>query len=767
MTTVEDRNYKVIGTRPIRHDGADKVTGRAIYGIDYHMTGELWGKILRSPHAHANIVRIDTSKAEALPGVRAVITGRDLPVAADMELDDGETSINTAHLSNNVMAHRKALYRGHAVAAVAADNQHIAEDAIALIEVEYEVLPPVLVGRDAMKADSPLVHPDQTTKTMSYRFDPGTDTGQKSNVAGRTEMRLGDVEAGFKQADVIVEREFNTNWVHQGYIEAQNATVLWNNDDTIQVWNSSQGTFNQRQLMAEILKHPVSKIRITPQEIGGGFGGKIPVYLEVPAAVLSRKSGRPVKMMMNRTEVFEGTGPASGSQMVCKMGATKDGKIVAAYAELVFEAGAFPGSAVGAGAQGMFTTYNIENILIEAYDVVVNKPKSAAYRSPGTPQTCYAAESVVDELAYKLGIDPLEFRIKNAAKEGDRRADGVAHPVMGNVECMLALKATDHYKSDLGGPNRGRGVASGYWGNAGMPASCGVSVNPDGTVSLALGSPDIGGSRVSLAMMTAEAFGIPAESVMPIIKDTDSIGYNGLTAGSSTTLRNGVAIAQVAKQAVDLMKARAARLWETEIDNVDFADGIFFSKAESELKLTFKELAAKLMETGGPISTAASVAPRGAGPSFSTHIVDVEVDPETGKVDILKYTAAQDVGVAIHPDYVEGQVQGGAVQGIGWALNEEYFYDDSGRMVNSSYLDYRMPTSLDLPPIDAILVQVPNPDHPFGVRGVAEISIVPPLGAVANAIHAAVGVRMQDLPMAPHKVVKAIQEKDASSNGAG
>ena len=478
MTTVEERNYKVIGTRPIRHDGADKVTGRAIYGIDFHLTGELWGKILRSPHAHANIVRIDTSKAEALPGVRAVVTGRDLPIAADMELDDGETSINTMHLSNNVMAHRKALYRGHAVAAVAADNQHIAEEAANLIEVEYEVLPPALLGRDAMKKDAPLVHPEQTTRTMSYRFDPGKDTGEKSNVASRTELRLGDIEEGFKQADVIVEREFSTNWVHQGYIEAQNATVLWNTDDTIQVWNSSQGTFNQRQLMAEILKHPVSQIRITPLEIGGGFGGKIPVYLEVPAAALSKKSGRPVKMMMSRTEVFEGTGPASGSQMMCKMGATKDGKIVAAYAELIFEAGAFPGSAVGAGAQGMFTSYTIDNILIYGYDVTVNKPKSAAYRSPGTPQACFAAECVVDELAEKVGIDPLEFRMINAAKEGDRRADGVQHPVMGNLECMQSLKDSEHYKSDLGGPNRGRGVASGYWGNAGMPASCAVSINP-------------------------------------------------------------------------------------------------------------------------------------------------------------------------------------------------------------------------------------------------------------------------------------------------
>jgi xanthine dehydrogenase molybdenum-binding subunit len=762
MTTVDDKKYKVIGTRPIRHDGADKVTGRAVYGIDYHMTGMLWGKILRSPHAHANIRGIDASKALALPGVHAVVTGQDLPVAADREVEAGETSLNYMHLSDNVLAGKKALYKGHAVAAVAADSVHIAEEALALIEVDYEVLTPVLDGREAMKADATLIHSEQTTKALAFRFDPGTDTGVKSNVAGRSVLKLGDIDAGFKEADVIVEREFSTSWVHQGYIEAQNATALWNSDGTLTVWNSSQGTFNQRQLLAEILKQPVSMIKMVPQEIGGGFGGKIPVYLEVPAAMLSKKTGRPVKINMTRTEVFEGTGPASGTESRVKMGATKDGKITAAYAELVYEAGAFPGSAVGAGAQGMFTSYKIDNVLIDGYDVVVNKPKSAAYRSPGTPQACFASESVMDELAEQLGMDPLELRIKNAAGEGDRRADGVQHPSMGNLECMERLMASDHYKSDLGGPNRGRGVASGYWGNAGMPASCSISINPDGTVGLAEGSPDIGGSRVAIAMMAAEALGIAAEDVHPSIKDTDSIGYNGLTAGSSTTLRNGWAVFEVTNQAIALMKARAARLWETEPDNVDFADGVFFSKAEKELKLTFKQLAGKLMETGGPISVAASVAPRGAGPSFTTHLVDVEVDPETGKVDILRYTAAQDVGTMIHPSYVEGQVQGGVAQGIGWALNEEYFFDDKGRMLNSSYLDYRVPTMLDLPALETILVEHANPDHPFGVRGVAEISVVPPMGAISNAIYNAVGVRMRSLPMAPHKIVKALSEKNGS-----
>ena len=707
-----------------------------------------------------------------MPGVHAVVTGKDLPIAADREAfadiarQVGEISPTYMQLSDNVLAGVKVLYKGHAVAAVAADSPHIAEEALALIDVDYEVLTPVLNVKDAMKDGAVMLHEDQTTKDMASWFDSGTESGVKSNVAGRYEYRLGDIEKGFKEADVVIEREVDTKWVHQGYIEAQNTTALWNTDDTITVWNSSQGTFAQREMMAEILKHPVSMIKMVPLEIGGGFGGKIPVYLEVPAAMLSKRTGRPVKMTMTRTEVFEGTGPASAANMRVKMGAKKDGHITAAYGEMFYEAGAYPGSAVGAGGQSMFTSYNIENILFEGYDVVVNKPASAAYRAPGTPPACFAAECVVDELAEQLGISPLDLRIINAAKEGDRSAVGVPHPVMGNLECMQALKDSEHYKSDLGGPNRGRGIASGYWGNASMSASCSLTINEDGSVHLTEGSPDIGGSRVALAMMTAEAFGITAEEVRPSVKDTDAVGDNGLTAGSSTTFRNGWAIYEATNNVIEQMKARAAKLWDTEADNVNFEDGAFFSKAEKELKLTFKELCGKLMETGGPISVSASVSPRGAGPSFTTHLVDVEVDPETGKVDVLRYTAAHDVGTMIHPSYVEGQVQGGIAQGIGWALNEEYFFDDAGRMLNSSYLDYRMPTSLDLPELEMILIQIPNPGHPYGVRGVGEIAIVPPIPALANAIHDAVGVRMQSLPMSPPTVMKAILEKNGKGNGA-
>ena len=752
---------KVVGTRPIRHDGLDKVTGRAVYGPDFRLPGMLHGKVLRSPHAHARIRSIDVSRALAHPDVRAVVTGADLLQAADREEDLGEGTENLRFLGENVLARDKALYRGHAVAAVAAITPQAAEEALELIAVEYEALPAVMRAREAMQEGAPLLHQSLTTKTLAERFGKETDTGVVSNVASHIQFKHGDVEQAFAQADLVVDGEFDTASVHQGYIEPQNATVLWGADDNITVWCSSQGHFSVRSQMAEILHHPISKIRVVPLEIGGGFGGKLTTYLEPVGALLSHKTGHPVKLVMSRREVFEGTGPAPGSAITVKMGVTKKGRITAAQATLVYDAGAYPGSAVGAGCSGIFAPYLIANIQVDGYDVVVNSPKSAAYRAPGVPQAAFASESVIDELCDKLGMDPLEFRLKNGAKEEDRRPDGRKHPRIGYLETLLAAQTHPHYSAPLEGPHRGRGVASGFWGNAGMQASCVISVNPDGTVSLVEGSPDIGGTRVAIAMQAAEVLGIAAEDVHPTVVDTDSIGYTGVTGGSSTAFKTGWAAYTAAQEVVHRMRERAATIWEIGAEEVEFSDGVFQSIKDPELRMSFKELAAQLNSTGGPISGSANVAPRGAGPAFGTHIVDLEVDPETGKVQILRYTAVQDVGRAVHPSYVEGQVQGGVAQGIGWALNEEYFYDDEGQMANASFLDYRMPTSLDLPMIEAVLVEVPNPGHPYGVRGVGEVPIVPPLAAVANAIYHAVGVRMHSLPMSPGAILEALWKQEA------
>ena len=752
---LENQKFRVVGTRPVRHDGVDKVTGRALYGADFSMAGLLHGAVLRSPHAHARIVSIDASRAEALPGVKAVLTARDLPEAGDRIVDLGEGATPLKYIRGNILATNKVLYKGHAIAAVAAVNRHVAEEALGLIRVEYEVLPCVLTSPDAMRRGAPLLHEDLKTE------DLGQKTDGINNVAAHIQYKLGDIEQGLAKAEVVVEREFCTATVHQGYIEPQNATALWNQDGRVYIWCSTQGAFLVRDTTACILDIPVSHVKVTPMEIGGGFGGKIPVYLEPVAALLSKKTGRPVKIVMSRKEVFEGTGPTPGSCIKVKMGAGKDGKITGAQAYLAYEAGAYPGSMVVPGAMCVFAAYDIANVLIDGYDVVVNKPSTAAYRAPGATNAAFATEAVVDELAEKLGVDPIDFRLKNAAREGTRRADGPKYRRIGCAEVLEAMKNHPHYRAPLDGPNRGRGVAVGFWFNVGLESSCSISVNADGTVNLVEGSTDIGGTRTSVAMQAAEVLGIPAENVRPAVADTDSVGYTSVTGGSRTTFATGLASIEAAKDVNRQMAARAARLWEVEPDAVETATGVFRCKSKPDLQLTFKELAGQLSSTGGPVVGRATVNARGVGGSFAGNIADVEVDPDTGKVTILRFTAVQDAGKAIHPSYVEGQMQGGSVQGIGWALNEEYAMSPDGTMMNSSLLDYRMPTSLDLPMIDTVIVEVPNPGHPFGARGVGEANIVPPPAAIANTIHRAVGVRMNRLPMNPAALAEALWKKNA------
>ena len=748
MTTESKPAYRVIGTRPVRPDGVDKVTGRAQYGADIRLAGMLWGRVKRSPHAHARIGRIDTSKAEALPGVHAVITSQDLPSAEDRVEDVGESAVNLRELSANVLAQDKVLYRGHAVAAVAAVNRHVAAQAADLIEVEYEVLPPVLDARDAMRADAPLLDQHRRTRSMAGGSD------EPSNIAAHYQFVTGDPEQAFAEADAVVERDYTTRMVHQGYIEPHASTATWASDGQITVWTCTQGAFAVRDQCAAILDVPVSKIRVIPTEIGGGFGGKTVVYLEPVAAMLAKRSGRPVKLQMDRTDVFEATGPTSGVHARVRMGATRDGRITAADIELVYEAGAYPGSPVMAGCMTALAPYDIPNSVINGYDVVVNKPKVAAYRAPGAPAAAFAIEQAIDELAEMLDIDPLRFRLTNSSREGTRGPGGRPHPRIGHEECLEAALASAHYNAPLEGPSRGRGVASGFWFNGGMRSSVTVIVNSDGTVSLVEGSTDIGGSRAALAMQLAETLGIPVEDVKPTVADTDAVGYNDVTGGSRVTFATGIAVHEAGMEVRRQLIERAAAHWNVPSGDITYDDGRLVCSSDGGKSATFAEMTREVLRTGAPLAATGSTVGRGVGGAFSTQIADVEVDPETGKVQVLRYTVVQDAGTAIHPSYVEGQMQGGVVQGIGWALNEEYYYDDAGRMANASFLDYRMPTALDVPMIDTIIVEVPNPRHPFGVRGVGEVPIVPPLAAIANAVYRATGVRQTELPMSPRRILE-------------
>ncbi len=752
----QPKQFKWVGTRTIRPDGVDKVTGRAMYGADLTLPGMLEGKVVRSPHAHAKIKSIDTSKAEALDGVKAVVTAADMPLADPTPVASGEAMINLRDLSDNVIAREKVLYEGQTVAAVAATSADIAERAAALIEVEYEVLPHVIDVLEAMKDDAPVLH--------DYMFTGGIKPKPEkpSNVANRVEFSLGDIEAGFAAADVVIEKNFTTEPVHQGYIEPHAVVADMGPDGKVDVFCSSQGHFMVRAFVAGLLKIDMSKIKVTAAEIGGGFGGKTTVYLEPLAVMLSRKAGRPVRMVMSRDEVFRASGPTSGAALTIKMGATKDGRITAGDATLYFQAGAWPGSPVGPAAMTAFAPYDLENVKVVGFDVVSNRQKVVAYRAPGAPISEYGVESIMDELASELGIDPLEFRAMNGAKEGTQAAYGVKFGTIGMQETIAAAQATEHYKIPLG-PNQGRGVATGFWFNIGGESCADIRINEDGSVSLTEGSPDIGGSRASMAIMAAETLGIDVNKVKPSVVDTDATGYAFVTGGSRVTFATGMAVVDASKAAIDEMRARAAMIWDVDVDGVVWEDG-HAKPASTNVgdfePMSLAELAKVANKTGGPISGHADINAKGAGPGFGTHICDVEVDPDTGFVTVLRYTAIQDVGRAIHPSYVEGQLQGGAAQGIGWALNEEYIYDADGKLENPGFLDYRVPVASDLPMIDAILVEVPNPTHPFGVRGVGEVPIIPPLAAVNNAVAAATGVRFNALPLSPPAILAGLADKE-------
>jgi CO/xanthine dehydrogenase Mo-binding subunit len=748
-----DRKLRVVGTSPLKHDGMDKVTGRAKFGADLMLPGMLVGKILRSPHPHAILKSIDISKAETLPGVKAVVTRDDFP-----EHRQGTT---IGDLSRNVMAREKVFYEGHAVAAVAAISESIAKKALKLIDVEYQILPHVIDPVEALQADAPILHDYLRIKGME-----GAEN-KRTNVVERLELKMGDVEAGFKQADVIVEREFKTRPIHQGYIEPQGCVANYTEDGQTELWCCTQGHFVVRAQVSSILNMDSSKIRVTPSELGGGFGGKTTSYAEPVAILLSRKANRPVKIVLTRGEVFRCTGPVAATHSRIKIGATKDGKFTAAEAKMVFQTGPFTGSMFYNAPQAVFTRYDLKNAKAVAYEVVSNRPKVNAFRAPCVPQAIFAAESVIDELAKKLGIDPIDLRLKNAASEGYTTIYGQTFGPIGVIETLKAAKKTDHYNAPLG-PNRGRGVAAGFWFNRGGETTGSLSVAPDGSVTLLLGTIDVGGSRISISMMAAEELGIPLDKVRAVVSDTSGLGYNMVTAGSRSTFASGMVVIDSARKAINEMCKRAAKIWGVPEDGVVFEDG-HCRPASSNVgdfePLSIADIAKQAGATGGAIVGHSELNVTGAGPGFGVHIVDVEVDKETGSVRVVRYTVVADAGKAIHPLQVEGQYQGGAVQGIGWALNEEYIYGEDGRLQNPSFLDYRIPVASDVPMIDPIIIEVPNPKHPFGLRGVGEVPVASTLGAIANAVTDAIGIRPYELPMSPPRLLKLIEQAQKGKGG--
>jgi CO/xanthine dehydrogenase Mo-binding subunit len=714
----------------------------------------LHAKILRCPYPHAKICRLDVTKAWALDGVKAVITADDVPGYKHKSI------LLFAELPR--LAKEKVVYAEQPVAVVAATSIRIAEKALSLIEVEYEELPPILDVLDAMKPGAPLIHDDLFTNLITFRKPQKGD--KPSNIAYRFNINRGDLEAGFKEADVIIENTYRTQTIHHGYLEPLAAVADVDTNSKVTIWTQSQGIFQAQEMIAEFLDLPLDRVKLVQVEIGGAFGGKTFLPLAPLCALLAIKTGCPVRMEMSRDEVLKDCRPAPGSLTTIKMGANKKGIITAASLSIIYDSGAFPEMSNSMlVSRSTFSQYKIPNLKIEGMDVVTNKVPATYYRAPATPQIHFAIESNIDLISRALGMDPLQLRIQNASAEGDTLPSGEVLARVGFKETLQRMSDYLKEKGKLEGKNHGRGIACGFWHGAVSSYGAYVNLKADGTVNLVVGVTDISGSRTSIAQIVAEEFNLPMEKVSVVVGDTETAPWSGTSVGSATVYSLSAAAYRACQDAkAQLCVLAAARLGVDALE-IEFVEGIFRVKGNHQKSISLDDIAASTVGFGGtgPIIGRGSVGRLSAEPTLSVHAADVEVDEETGKVKILSYAVAQDVGKAINPLSIEGQIQGAVTQGIGWALMEGYIFD-KGVVQNTTFLDYRMPTATDVPMIDTLIVEVPSARGTYGLRHVGEAPMIPTLAAIANAIHSAMGVRFKELPMNPETVLKGIKAKGQS-----
>jgi CO/xanthine dehydrogenase Mo-binding subunit len=746
MTMTE---YAVVGKRVTRIDADVRVTGKAIFGDDVQLPGLLHGKVLRSPHAHARIRRLDASKAERLPGVRAVVTAEDAP----------ETPFGGVIKDRWIFARDKVRYMGEPIAAVAATAPHIAEEALRLIEVEYEPLPAVIDPRLAAESHAALVHEGWE----GYRAPP--NLVRKGNVVNYAELKVGDVARGFQEADHSFEGRYEVAMAHQGYIEPHVAVAKVDPDGKITVWTTTQGQFTIRNYLAEALQTSHSKIRLIGTEIGGGFGGKNTLVLEPPAVLLARKTGKPVKLIMDREEDFLSTTPRRPCVIEIKTGVKRDGTLVARHAKFWFGTGAYATAGFDFAANvgnRMSGPYRIPHLFVQGHVVYTNQPPCAAFRAPGSPQIVFAYEQHMDEMAHALGFDPIEFRKKNALKRGDPTTIGPTQEAA-DLGAMLERAAEESgWRTRPRGHNRGLGIGCAFWTSGGMPGSNAVKLNEDGSVSVMTGSVDVTGTHTTLAQIVAEEMGLGVGRVQVATGDTDSAPVAPISAGSNIARSMGYTVKKATEALKQQLLETAADALEANVNDLEMKEGRVYVKGSPERGLTMRELYTRsATQKGGP--PVASFSSKNLPPSvnYTIQVAEVEVDPETGEVKVLDLTAVQDVGFALNPLSVEGQIQGGAIQGLGYALSEEMKFDRDGRLMNPRLLDYKLPSILDVPKVKPVLIEEPITagPTPYGAKGVGEPPIVPTAAAVANAIYDAVGVRVYSLPLTAEKVLKALKEQ--------
>jgi len=748
--------FAVLGQRVPRVDAQDKVTGKAVYAADIVLPNMLHGKILRSPYAHARIKSIDFEKAKALDGVKAIVTAAD---AAGLKKHDWELNPMMT-----MLAREKVLYSGQPVAAVAAIDVNIAEEAVRLIEVEYEVLTPVTDAVEAMKPDAVIIHPDFVPNGM-----PGQE--KPSNVFFHVINNRGDIEAGFREAEVIQENSFRVENIHQGYLEPRSAIADCDARGKIKVWADNQGTFVAREQVAEFLEAPLNSVKVIPVEIGGAFGGKEPQILSPLCALLSLKTGRPVKIVATREEVFKDSRYSPAANITIKIGAKRDGTVTAVQATLIFDYGCRYGvhglPEVPFASMTGPNPYRYPNLRIECFSVFTNKSPAGPYRSPTAPQSAYAFESAMDLMARELGMDPIDFRLKNAVAEGDINLMGnIPYARIGFKEVLQRMKEYLSQKGPHTGENRGRGIGCGFWAPGTGPSAAMVSVNMDGSINVTVGAVDISGAHTSLAQIAAEAMQLPFDKVAIAVGNTETAPFSNPSVGSMITRSAGTAICRACDDVKAQLCQRAAAKLKVEVSEVEYAAGKLTAKSKPGEVVTIEQLGNESINTWvqTPIFGRGGTGAQEAAPAFTCHSADIEVDPQTGKVKVLSWAIAQDLGHAVNPMLVEGQMQGAVAQGIGWALSEAYVFDKDGNLLNPNFLDYRMPTAVDVPNIDTLIVEVPSTTPPFNIRGAGEPPLVGCLGTLANAVHSATGIRLKKLPMNPEAVFNGIKSRSAEQN---
>ena len=750
--------FRFVGRRTRRADGPERLTGRLRFTNDLQLPDALHVRFVRSPHAAARITSIDTAPALAIPGVVAVLTARDLPVP------DIQAAVESRRI---MLALDSVLYAGHPVAAVLAESEALAEDGVLAVQVEYEPLPAAVDPLEAMAADAPVVRPRREQDQSELAIHGAATSGQaveapaSPNVSNNLQFQRGDVEAGFSAADLVVEREFRTAWVHQGYMEPQSCTAGADPLGDLMVYASTQGMFFVREQVARALGLPDHQVKVEAMPVGGGFGGKVGL-VEPTVAALALAAGRPVRLAYTRMDEFVAADPAPQSVLRLKIGARRDGTLTTLKGELIFDAGANPGAPVGIAAILMGSTYRWEHVLLRGTEVLSNKSGTGAYRAPGAPQAAFALESLVDEVAHGLGIDPFDLRLKNAAREGDALADGRTWPRIGLVECLESAEPLYRAECAAAGPGEGVGIALGGWPGGIEPAAAACRLNTDGTLQVSLGSVDLTGVNTTFAIIVAEAFGLDDPSQVRVTTvNTDGAPYAGVSGGSKVTYSSGPAVLRAAEDARNQVLRIAATELEASVEDLEIVQGRVQVRGVPGKSKTLAEihaLSGTFAARYEPVYGRGQAAVTDNAPGFAVHIARVHVDPDTGRVRPLRHISVQDVGRAINLASVEGQIHGGTVQAVGWGLYERMEFDAAGTPLVGSLMDYAIPKASQSPSIETAIVEVPSTSGPFGAKGVGEPPVIPGAAALANAVRAASGARVTELPLTPERVRAALAQ---------